>query len=161
MPALYDPNNPLYNFGEKPKPAPPRDLTPLAEKAKLYATMKEQADAISGVVSDLAKEIAAWFPEEPGEHSQVLADGMVVQVKRSENWTWDSEKLLALFASVPLPVHVKVKYSVSKREFLRLTEAEQKELISALTRGLGSPRVTVTLGATSAASAGGMIVEAA
>lgn len=148
-----DASNPLYTLGEAPAPTPTRDLNPLLEKARLYATMKEQADAMNEVVSGLAKEIGGWFPEEAGEHTQVLADGTVVEVKRSETWNWDSDALEAMFATTPLPDHVKRKFSVNKKDYLRLPEEDQKELRQALTRGLGSPRVTVTLGTATAKAA--------
>lgn len=146
-------HNPLYTLGDEPAPIPTRDLQPLLEKAKLYATMKEQAEVINGVVSNLAKEIGAWFPEEPGDHTQVLVDGTVVEVKRSETWNWDSGALEAMFATTPLPDHVKRKFSVTKKDYLRLSEEDQKELRPALTRGLGAPRVTVTLGSATATAA--------
>lgn len=66
-------------------------------------------------------------------------------VSRTEQWKWDSEKIESKLPTVPVPPHVKVKYTVDKKKYLALSDTEQNDWLDALERKPSNPKVTVAL----------------
>lgn len=93
-------------------------------------------------IAPLAERINAYFPDGPGEH-EVFYNNTRVVVKRSEKLEWDSDILEQMFVTTPMPPHVKQRLSVNKKDFEKLPELDQKDLIPALTRKVGSTKITV------------------
>ncbi len=89
-----------------------------------------------------AIEDAIWVrtPDEVGEE---IIDGNQYSfiVSRSEQWKWDSDKIESKLPTVPVPQHVKVKYSIDKKQFVAMSDTEQQDWIDALERKPGSPKV--------------------
>jgi hypothetical protein len=90
----------------------------------------------------LAQQIAAHFPDEPGEYSEIVGK-TEVKVKISEKWSWEQDVLEALFASTPLPDYIEQKLSVKRKDFDKLTDTERTALLPALTREPAKPRITI------------------
>jgi len=124
-------------------PLPAEDQA-LADQAEAFVRAKEMLEAAKESFEVLKIQLAAHFPEDPGEHIRVVGKH-TIKVKRGEKWSWDSNKLEEMFASTPLPDYVNSRYSVHKDEFEKLTQEQQDEVAAALTKGVGSATVTVTV----------------
>lgn len=114
----------------------------LDKQAERFLALSEAKKRLEEELDLLAATLAANVPEDPGDHG-LDTKNYVVTVRRSERWEWDSEALASMFVTTALPSYVRTKYMIAKRDFKRLPEAEQKELIRALTRRPGSARITV------------------
>ncbi len=103
----------------------------------LIESLKEKLDVIR-------EEILDFFPKEPGQYEQVSQGGThLLEVRISEKWSWDEEKLAHIVDEKELPYFMKRKLSVDKRKFERLDEPEKDAYLDALTRAPGVARISV------------------
>ncbi len=130
----------LLGIGVPQKPLSPQEevdmlAIKLIEIRAQLETLKAQEQAI---------EDAIWTrtPDDVGD-AAVDGDQYSFVVSRSEQWKWDSQKIEAKLATVPLPHHVKAKYTIEKRKYLAMTDTEQKDWIDALERKPSNPKVSV------------------
>ena len=94
-------------------------------------------------VKHLTEDVVRFAPEVPGE---VVINGNLyaIQIKRAERLEWDSEVLAAIYAGRDdLPEHIKMKLSVDKKRYDRMSELDREDLRSALTIKLSAPTVEV------------------
>lgn len=102
-----------------------------------------QAKAAQAEVKKLTEDLARFTPEAAGEIT-ISGNHFVVSVKRTERFEWDSEILAALYADKEdLPAHIKMKLSVDKKRYDRMSEDDKEALASALTIKLSAPTVEV------------------
>lgn len=94
-------------------------------------------------VKHLIEDVVRFAPEVPGE---VIINGNLyaIQIKRGERFEWDSEVLSALYGDKEaLPDHIKMKLTVDKKRYDRMSEEDREALKSALTIKLSAPSVEV------------------
>lgn len=103
------------------------------------ATFDDSKDKLS----TLEAKIVAEFNEDFGEQSKKIGDN-IVTINRQERYDWDQNILEALFVSGSVPEYIKKRLTVEKRNFQKLTEAEQAPLLPALTRKPGPVSVKIT-----------------
>lgn len=94
-------------------------------------------------VKQLTEDLARFAPEVAGEVT-IRGNAYVVTVKRAERFEWDSDVLAALYADKEdLPAHIKMKLSVDKKRYDRMSEEDRDALKSALTIKLSAPSIEV------------------
>ncbi len=103
------------------------------------ATFDDSKDRLS----TLEAKIVAEFNEDFGEQSKKIGEN-IVTINRQERYDWDQNILEALFVSGSVPEYIKKRLTVEKRNFQKLTEAEQAPLLPALTRKPGPVSVKIT-----------------
>lgn len=121
----------------KPSKTPAQEIDVLAEK---LISVRAQIDELKSLETHIEDAIWARTPEEVGEVA-VEGDQYTFTVTRSELWKWDSDKLEQKIPTLPVPDHINVKYSVDKKKFHLLAKPEQDDLLDALERKPGAPRV--------------------
>lgn len=115
---------------------PVEDLIEKYEAACLaYEKAKDEKAAI-------AEQLASHFPDEPGEHEQVFGKKLLI-VTIPEKWTWDQAVMETLFAGTKAPDYVTTKMTVTRKSYEKLPDPDQAYLRPALTRGPGSPKITI------------------
>jgi len=108
-----------------------------------YSETKDTFDKSKELLSTLEAKIVAEFNEDFGEQSKKIGNS-IVTINRQERYEWNQNKLEELFTSGEVPEYVRKRLTVEKRNFQRLTEAEQAPLIPALTRKPGPVSVKIT-----------------
>lgn len=124
---------------------PQKPLTPQEEIDMLAIKLVDVRAQLEKLkAQEQAIEDAIWTrtPDDVGDAS-VDGDQFSFVVSRTEQWKWDSTKIESKLATVPLPHHVKAKYSIDKKKYLAMTDIEQQDWIDALERKPSSPKVTV------------------
>lgn len=122
-------------------PLPAEDQA-LADEADAFSKARDMLAAAKESFEIAKTRLVAHFPEDPGEHVRTVGPHTVT-VKRGEKWSWDSDELEKMFASVPLPDYIKTRYSVHKADFEKLSAQERADIAAALTKGIGAATVTV------------------
>lgn len=119
--------------------APEEEIDKLASELISVRSQIEQLKLREQAIED---SIWTRTPDQPGE---AVVDGKQLSflVTRSEKWSWDSDKIATKIVTVPVPEHIKVKYSVDKKKYLALPAQDQHDLLDALERGPGKPSVKV------------------
>ena len=118
----------------------------LAKLAEEYGQIAVQIERLTEQAETLKMKIEAEFPADAGEFNK-QAGSYMVTLNRQERWTWDKEILESIFASsTTLPEFVRRTYSIDKRKFKHLDEAQQSELLPAITRKGGPVKITVKSG---------------
>jgi len=119
------------------------NLKPLLQVVEDLQTANQEQEKANQKVETLEAKLIAEFPEEFGEQSKAIGVN-IVTINRQERFQWDQDVLADIFKKEPLPVHVKRRLTVEKRTFQKLTEAEQKKVMPALTRKPGPVTVKIT-----------------
>jgi len=119
------------------------NLKPLLQMVEDLQTANQEQDNANQKVETLEAKLIAEFPEEFGEQSKAIGVN-IVTINRQERFQWDQEVLENIFKKETLPIHVKRRLTVEKRTFQKLTEAEQKKVMPALTRKPGPVTVKIT-----------------
>jgi hypothetical protein len=120
-------------------PTSSQALQDLVEKYHQACLDHERAKEAKEV---LGEQLVSYFPDAPGEY-EAATPKMVCRVVIPEKFDWDQDLLGAMFAGAKLPDYVSQRLSISRKKFEALTEAEQNAVKVALTRGPGSPRITI------------------
>lgn len=119
-------------------------LSPIASAAEEYLRLSEQMARIADRLDVLGEQIAAHFPESPGEHGLIIGNRHVVTCKRPEVWSWDTDILEQMFGTTTEPpAPVKRRYTVDKRKFQALEDGDKAALLPALTRKPGKAKIEV------------------
>jgi len=124
---------------------PQKPLTPEQEIDLLAVKLLDVRHQIEKLkLQETAIEDAIWTrtPDDVGD-AIVAGQQYDFVVSRSEQWKWDSTKIESKIPSVPLPSYVKAKYTIDKRQYQALPDAEQQNWIDALERKPSSPKVKV------------------
>jgi hypothetical protein len=120
----------------------PKSTTALM--AKRYREIEYEQKKLKAERDSIENELLGLFPQEFGEQSKVF-DGVRITVETAERFDWDTEILENIFASSDaLPDYVKKRLLVDKRAFAKLNEETRRVLLPALTRKLGTTKLTVT-----------------
>lgn len=102
-----------------------------------------EAEAAKAKVKRLTEDLARFAPELAGEVT-IYGNEYTATVKRSERFEWDSDVLAALYADKEdLPAHIKMKLSVDKKRYDRMSDDDKAALASALTIKLSAPTIEV------------------
>lgn len=112
--------------------------------ARDVAALEKEQDTIAKALGPKKERLAAYFPEEVGEHTRTV-NGVNITVKRSESLEWDTDILDQLFVTTPLPDFVSKKLSVPKRKWDKLDDTTKQGLLPALTRKPGAPRISIDI----------------
>lgn len=119
--------------------ASPALVAAVAEYKRVASTLEKLQEQHASLI----ETIAAEFPMMSGEQA-IDVGGMTVTCNRTERWTWDADYLEDLFmTSDTLPDHVKKKLTVNKRLFQNLDDSSKAQIIPALTRTPGPPKIRV------------------
>ncbi len=117
-----------------------------ADRIERYASELLSAeaayDAAKAQIEKLEAEIARLYPEDEGEFTK-MTKSYAVSVTRREQLSWDKEKLAEKFVTRTLPHYVKQSLSIDKKEWQRLSPAEQDDVKDCLTRKLSKPKIEV------------------
>jgi hypothetical protein len=107
-----------------------------------YVALETAFEGLKDRKEALSQQIAAHFPNEPGDYSEIVGK-TEVKVKVGEKWSWEQDVLEAMFASTPLPDYIEQRLSVKRKDFEKLSETEKLALLPALTREPAKPRITI------------------
>ena len=119
------------------------NLKPLLQMVEDLQTANQEQEQANTKVEKLEAKLIAEFSEEFGEQSKAIGVN-IVTINRQERFQWDQDVLADIFKKETLPSHVKRRLTVEKRTFQKLTEAEQKKVMPALTRKPGPVTVKIT-----------------
>ncbi|CAB5220341.1 hypothetical protein UFOVP235_42 [uncultured Caudovirales phage] len=116
----------------------------VALSAQRYNQIENEIKKLKVEQEGIENQLISLFPQEFGSHEKVV-DNVRIQLEIGERYEWDTQILEQIFAtSDALPDYVKKRLSVDKRTYARLNDEMQRALLPALTRKLGSHKLTVT-----------------
>lgn len=90
----------------------------------------------------LGEQLASYFPDAPGDYEAVTPT-MVCRVSIPEKFEWEQDVLASMYAGTKLPDYVSQRLSIPRKKYEALSQPEKDALKAALTRGPGSPRITI------------------
>lgn len=123
------------------QPRTPQDEVDLL--AVKLLSVNEQIEALKAVKESIEDAIWTRTPDEVGDHA---VDGTQYSftVSRSEQWKWDSNKIESKISTVPLPPHVKAKYSIDKKMYKAMSAQDQQDWIDTLEVKPSRPKISVS-----------------
>ena len=131
----------ILGIGVSTQMSPQDEIDALA--VRLIA-LRDQREQLDNQIQAIEDRIWSSTPEEVGD-AVIEGTQYAFVVSRNEQWKWDSKIIEALVPTVPVPDHVKVKYTVDKRKFSAMDDTEKAPWLPALERKPGNPKIKTAL----------------